>query len=58
MTNDKYIKHLISESMAIKDENQKLKSKIEQQENEIYSLIDSLSTLRFYIEQLKEKYSN
>lgn len=57
MTNKKYIKHLISESMTIKAENQKLKAKIEQQENEIYVLNDTLLTLRFHIEKLKEKYS-
>ena len=57
MTNNNYIKHLISESMSIKSENQKLKYKIEQQEKTIYSLNDTLLTLRSNIQKLKEKYS-
>lgn len=57
MTNEQYIKHLISESMAIKAENQKLKSKVENQEHTINILNNTLQTMRSHIDILKEKYS-
>ena len=57
MTNEQYIKHLISESMAIKDENQKLKAKVEHQEHTINLLNQSLFSLRSRIDNLKEKYA-
>lgn len=57
MTNEQYIKHIISESMAIKAENKKLKAKIENQEHTINILNNTLQTMRSHIDILKEKYS-